>query len=234
MYVSNLFNIRDIRCGNGNRDEFYTEFNNLFTNFPALAIALLEKIPLYGGWMDIIALRVRYPRMKMAINELIARRIAADEAAMRAGNTYISLLGKWLPREGNRNSLQAKEIARWLWHNEPLSSRAATNAMASYRKRCSQLNRALRTVETFECAKKWNEIDPGYVPTGAILKKWNSYLNTREVASPVREECRENFLRWLQDGSPSVKVESWQSGLRYGPLQQIVHNWSQDGWRGIL
>ena len=233
-YVAQLFNIRDIRCGNGNRKEFYEGFNNLFTNFPALAISLLEKIPIYGGWMDIIALRGMYPAMKQAINELIMRRIAIDEAAMRSGNAYISLLGKWLPREGNRNKQQAKEIALWLWSNEPISSRADTKPMASYRKRCSQLNRALKTVEIFECAKKWHDIDPSYVPSGAILKKWNSYLNVRESPDFGRELCRENFMRWMQDGSPTVKVESWQSGTRYGPIVQAVQIWSIGGWRGVL
>lgn len=174
------FQVRDIRGGRGERQLFYTMFSNLYLKYPSLVIELMKHVPEYGGWMDVLHM-MRYMNNvahRNQICEMIRKQVIEDEKSVQACEKF-SLLGKWLPREGNKYDSLAKEFAVYFWEHDERSCRKSINVMGSYRKRLSALNKALQTVETFECSNRWDEIDPVCVPARALINKRSAYLNER-------------------------------------------------------
>ena len=242
------FQTRDIRGGKGERDVFYMMIDNLLKYDFDLVVDLMSLVPEYGGWMDIIHFKNVYAGitgLQFELNKMILNQLLADESALRSGNiSSISLLGKWLPREGNKYDLMAKEIALFIWEND-LSNHVDNNYMPSYRKRLSTLNRALKTVEVFECANRWDEIDPKTVPNRALEIKKHAYLNetayryqrcafVRKPRDSKRNKCRENFTEFfatskngLIEGSEEIDVHN----ERYNPVRKVVEKWINGGWR---
>jgi len=245
------FHTRDVRGGKGERDVFYMMIDNLLKYDFDLVVQLMELVPEYGSWMDIIHFKSVYTKFtafQYEINKMILKQLLADEKALQSGNTSnISLLGKWLPREGNKYDLMAKELALFIWEND-IDNRVATNYMQSYRKRLSALNRVLKTVETFECANRWDEIDPKTVPNRALEIKKHAYLNEkvyrynpyrfiRHVNNDKRNKCRENFKEYFaiprKYNSISRPDESDLYTERYAPVRKLVSEWSEGGWRTV-
>jgi hypothetical protein len=200
------FQTRDIRGGKGEREIFYMMIKNLASYDYDLVNRLMTLVPEYGSWMDIIHLKAdpwANDYFQLETNNMILKQLKDDELALRNGRIVeISLLGKWLPREGNKYDAVAKSIATFVWDKDP-NGRVAPTPMASYRKRTSALNRALKTVEVFECANRWDEIDPKMVPGRAREIKLRAYLNETKSGmlrntDDKRLACRDNFKMFLK------------------------------------
>jgi hypothetical protein len=230
------FYTRDVRGGQGERDVFYMMMVNLASYDADLVARLIPLVPEYGSWFDIIQLKKLFQGtffLQTEIDKLILKQLLADEATMRAGKTP-SLLGKWLPREGNKYGWIAKELASYIWDNDA-DGRMETNYMASYRKRCSALNRALKTVEVLECGNRWSEINFCDVPIGAIKSKWRAYMNLaensgllRHPASVDRNRCRDNFREFFYS---NCRLPKGVEPGRYDAVRKVVAEWSEGGWR---
>lgn len=200
------FQVRDIRGGRGERQLFYTMLSNLYLKYPSLVMELIKLVPDYGSWMDVFKLMsyISNPTHRAQVKEIVRKQLLEDEVAVVTGSKP-SLLGKWLPREGNKYSALAKELAQYFWEHDERSFRKSINVMGSYRKRCTALNKALETVEVLECSNQWDKINPRNVPAGAMQTKMAAYLNEsragtenslttlRKQNDPVRMTCRENF-----------------------------------------
>jgi hypothetical protein len=187
-----LFQTRDIRGGKGERALFHILFQSLLTRYPTLAESLLSLIPEYGSWKDVFVLFRTAPTLSQAIFRLVLKQLETDEAAAANGEP-ISLMAKWAPRERKAGEAEARRLARMI---EPTG-----NACARYRKRMANLNRILQTVETYECADRWDEIVPKHVPARARELKMAAYLNERsrkdhtlrKPSDEKRMACREHF-----------------------------------------
>lgn len=216
------FQVRDIRGGRGERQLFYTMLSNLYLKYPSLVLELIKLVPDYGSWMDVFKLMGYISNLdhRAQIKELIRKQVLEDESAV-ATNQKPSLLGKWLPREGNKYSALAKELAQHFWEHDERSFRKSINIMGSYRKRCAALNKALETVEVLECSNQWDKINPAKVPARAMQNKMAAYLNEmpegtensltiwRKQNDPVRMNCRENFKTFfLKAAEGEVPVSS--------------------------
>jgi hypothetical protein len=166
------FQTRDVRGGKGERQLFYIMMDVLPTS---LAELLLPLVPEYGSWDDMFTMASKSPLFKKAVLDIASQQLSMDEKAMTVGGK-LSLLGKWAPREGKAFGFLASEFARHL--AGPISSEVKhSQIMATYRKRLARLNAALKTVETFECANRWDEIDPKLVPARARHIKMAAYMN---------------------------------------------------------
>ena len=213
------FQVRDVRGGRGERQLFYTMISNLYLKHPSLVMELMKLLPEYGGWMDVLHMKryIHNEADQFQINEMIRKQILDDERRVDnpsvLGSTKFSLLGKWLPREGNKYDTMAKELALHFWEHDERYCRKSINIMGSYRKRLSALNNALQTVETFECSNRWDEIDPACVPARALNIKMSAYLNENslnEIRHPndqKRNTCRNNFQNFFKkaaDGETAI------------------------------
>jgi hypothetical protein len=224
--VVRAFQGRDVRS-NGKRDPFYA----FMAANSDIAPYLLPLVPEYGSWDDMFTLASQQPYLKRAVFTLAAIQIVADEKNL--GTRPLSQIGKWAPREGKAFGHLAKEFARYLVGPVPPNVNHS-QIMASYRKRMSRLNAALKTVEVYECAGRWDEIDPSSVPVSAFNIKLAAYLNEdynlelREPENVKRMKCRENFLNFLHEDKPAPKTTPAD---RYEAVRTVYREWEQGGWR---
>jgi hypothetical protein len=178
------FQARDVRGGKGERDLFHNTFRAIMRKRGAAGIvearALLPLIPEYGTWLDVVKLfedpncRVRSDALA-----LIVKQFRADRAALKAKKTghaaNISLLAKWLPRAGSKtcNQFTPSLIAEALYS----SVANYTGRQRLYRKQCSELNTAIKTVEVAMCGGVWATIEAGHVPGRAMKLYRKAFLN---------------------------------------------------------
>ena len=198
------FQTRDVRGGKGERTLFHILMNELFTTEPELATMLLELVPEYGSWDDMFTMASKYPALKGEILAVAAKQLAEDEKDLMLGKS-ISLLGKWAPREDKHFKNLAREFAYHLAGSQNHGVKHS-QLMATYRKRLSRLNAALKTVETYECANRWDEINPATVPGRARHIKMRAYMNEnvrnstqlRKPDDEKRNSCREHFQAFFK------------------------------------
>jgi hypothetical protein len=212
------FQTRDIRGGNGERDASFLLFKELLRDptTSVLMTDLLDLVPEYGCWQDLFKLFSPDARSPTdgRINSIIKAQFERDEAALvayLAGNAKpipkvsISLLAKWMPREGQ---IYAGVMSSLLVPGLMFQG----TRMKHYRKRVSALNKFLQTVEVKMCAGDWEEIVPGNVPGRSMKKYVKAFLNEkgttkkgekapsgilRHPCDPVRMACREHFQKYF-------------------------------------
>jgi hypothetical protein len=202
------FQARDVRGGKGERQLFYDMLQAVHEVKPSLATALLPLVPEYGSWGDMFTIAEGVEGLRPAVLKEAKAQLEADEAKILTDSkASLSLLAKWAPREGKAGSALAREFAKLLRSSSAANAKGAKHSgvMASYRKRLAALNRHLKTVETYECAGRWDEIEPARVPARAREIKKAAYLNEavkkqrglepslRAPADEKRMACRSNF-----------------------------------------
>jgi len=192
-----LFHTRDIRGGKGQRYEAMEQWAKLIQD-PAtrpLALNLLDLIPEYGCWQDIFKMP---HEANSRVLDIVLTQIQQDEVSMTEGGK-VSLLAKWMPREGQPMAVDC--ACKLVPGKMFLNSR-----MKFYRKRITNLCRALKTVESKMCKGNWEEILPEEVPRRALKKYRKALLNRslhmnaiRYPNSEVRMACREHFQEYFSD-----------------------------------
>ena len=124
LAVRNLFYLRDVRGGQGERNIFRlcacwiadNQSNETFEEF-------ISYIPEYGRWDDVIYIlsymhlckdvRMIYTGKVNAILDLLRNQFNADMKAHMEGKP-ISLLAKWYPLVNNTRNTDAKKVAKFL------------------------------------------------------------------------------------------------------------------------
>ena len=162
-----LFQTRDIR-GKGLRDASMAMWATLLANESTrpLALDLLDLVPEYGCWQDMFKMP---PEAWPRVLDIVVSQIYKDELALAEGSK-VSLLAKWLPREGQPMATYC--AARLVPGRMFLGTQ-----MKLYRKRIATLNRAINTVEVKMCANDWQTIEPAKVPYNAMRKYRKAFLN---------------------------------------------------------
>jgi Mg-chelatase subunit ChlD len=182
------FQTRDCRGGKGERDLFHLLFLEIAERFPETALNLVPLIPKYGYWKDVFVLASKAtaadakvgPALTDAIVALAVSQLKSDfeilSAAASAGvkPQGISLLGKWAPREGNKNhKTMVSKLAQALFPS------SGTSAKVQYRRMVSDLNRHLGTVEVKMCEHAWGEIEATAVPSLTLMRTRKALLNEK-------------------------------------------------------
>jgi hypothetical protein len=201
------FHARDVRGGKGERRIFYEMLRAVHEVNPSLAESVLSLVPEYGSWGDIFTLATKIPGLKKAVLNEAGMQLTVDEIKVDlSGNAPISLVAKWAPREGKGGDVLARDFAHHLFSTPtPGKGVKHSSIMTAYRKRLAKLNAYLKTVETYECAGRWDEIEPKRVPARARELKKAAYLNEpvrhpkgleptlRHPSDEKRMACREHF-----------------------------------------
>lgn len=246
------FQSRDVRGGKGERAIFHTLFWNIVKHWPGLAQTLLDLVPEYGSWKDVFALFAGSPTLHGSIYKLVAEQLVKDEKAAAEGAGSVSLLAKWAPREGNSQDKLAKAFATHLWQTYP-ANRKAAGPLPSYRKRLAALNAYIKTVETYECANRWDEIDPKRVPARAREIKIAAYLNEKLQSKDQRQmreakvlrhpddakrmACREHFQDFLKKAAKGeVKISGTETLYPHELVKKMYGNGSEDevnAWNAV-
>jgi hypothetical protein len=151
-----LFNARDIRGGQGEREIFRNLFKDLVNGNSEIASKLVELIPVYGRWDDLLILEGT--SVWDNVVNVIVTQLRKDDVALTAGEN-VSLLGKWMPSI-NASSADSKRLGRVFAKRLGLNER-------QYRKFLTALRSQIKIVEQKMCAKEWTEIDYEHLPSRA-------------------------------------------------------------------
>jgi hypothetical protein len=151
-----LFNARDIRGGQGEREVFRNLFKDLVNGNSEIATKLIELIPVYGRWDDLLILEGT--AIWDNVVDVIITQLGKDDVALTAGEN-VSLLGKWMPSI-NASSADSKRLGRVFAKRLELNER-------QYRKFLTALRFQIKIVEQKMCSKEWSEIDYEHLPSRA-------------------------------------------------------------------
>lgn len=184
-----LFYAADVRGGLGERRLFRICFKYLASEHEEIAKCLLNLIPEYTRWDNLIILL----EDKLLVNDIIyiiKNQLTEDIHNMK-NNKPVSLLAKWMPSI-NTSSNKTKNLARIIINKMRCSK-------ALYRKTLSSLRKYLKIVEVSMCAKEWGSIDYSTVPSRANLFYNNAFLRNDK-------ERRELYLDSLQKGETKINA----------------------------
>lgn len=161
-----LFYSRDIRGGQSERAIFRSLFAKLARTNPALTSNLIELVPYYGRWDDLLSLEGT--PVWMVVLNFIKRQLDDDLKTEKP-----SLMAKWLPSI-NASSKDSKRLGRIIAAHLGLSER-------EYRKTLTQLREKLRIVETLMCSKEWSSIQYDKLPSRASFMYRNAFKKHDEA-----------------------------------------------------
>ena len=211
------FQTRDVRGGKGERDLFYHLIKALNAWRPETVRDLLHLVPEYGCWRDLWELHalIHNKAFRAEIYRLVRTTLETD--SQQTDTHRLSLLAKWMPREGSKTYAGLAHIlAAEMYPNIA----AAPRRMAMYRRLIAGINRRLDTAEIHMCDGTWSDIVPQHVPGRNLTIHREAFLNQpvgprvvgrrakhnphnphnlslRYPDSPDRMECRQNFLDFL-------------------------------------
>lgn len=187
LAIMNLLYLRDIRGGMGRRDAFRRILQMLAQKDPAKVKKILELIPEYGRWDDLVGL-LNVPLLENAVLFVIGVQLKRDLLS----EDNVSLLAKWLPSinaSSKKTIAHAKKIAKGLGMSEP-----------TYRKILSKLRKRINIVES-KLSKKEYDFDYSQLPSKAMNKYQKAfYRNDREKY--------EDYLNALTQGKTKVNVST--------------------------
>lgn len=200
------FQTRDVRGGKGERRLFHNFMSALYNHDKAAIQKALKLIPEYGCWRDMWELLRAVPELETDVLNVVKEQFVDDLVKCHSGQqSKMSLLAKWLPREGSGTY---PGLARKIANFTHVFEDSERKRMVKYRKDTSMMNKALKTVEINMCGKTWRDIKPEAVP-GRCLKIHNkAFLNEpnkkqigkalRYPDSEDRMECRKHFQEFVE------------------------------------
>jgi hypothetical protein len=227
--VKNLFvmafHTRWCRGGKGERKVFYVLLKVLYERFPHAVLDLVELIPKFGYWKDLLSLllecqgeSVDYIALRARVFALFACQLKDDTAELQAAKNEgrtpkISLCAKFCPTEGGSHSkaLSAdKEICKLLFPTVvgtqvAIGESSWHHARSKYRRLVSALRKALEVPETLMCAQRWADIQFSNVPSICMDRHKYAFLNETKKGAvahpddPERVACRERLLAHIAD-----------------------------------
>ena len=184
-----LFYCRD-REALGERRTFRVVIKYLAENHPEVAKAIIELIPTFGRFDDVLCLLDT--ELKNDVITVIKKQLNEDAKNVMEEKP-VSLLAKWLP-SANASSKETKRFAKIIY-------KAIGMTEKQYRKTLSKLRAYLNVVEVKMSAKEWGAIDYSAVPSRANLVYNSAFLRNDE-------ERRREYLAALERGDKNVKINA--------------------------
>lgn len=186
LALLNLFYIRDIRGGQGEREIF----RQCLTKIPQKYLEnlnFLKLIPEYGRWDDVINLIMSdFPfdsdHFKKNILQIILNQLHQDLIQ----NENVSLLAKWIPLVNSVSNQKRKEIGKII---QKFICTKLNITPKILRKRIVELRKKIQLIEQNLSEKDYNAIDYSKIPSRAFIKYKKAF----------ERNDKENFQSFLQD-----------------------------------
>jgi hypothetical protein len=184
------FHIRDCRGGKGEREIGRRCLIWLFIKHPDLFSKVINLIPEYGRWDDllqffpgVIDLSTYFPEndnniviintLQKKIVYLMSSKLKEDYSLMLAGKKC-SLAAKWAPSEGDSNDKKSGVF-------KTLASAMNVSHRSLRKNYLTPLRSYIKIVECYMCDSKWSDIDYNNVPSCAMLRLKNSFEKHDEI-----------------------------------------------------
>jgi len=188
------FNARNIRGGKGEKAVFQSLYGRLCETQPIVAKALLDLIPHYGCWNDLLVLaEASNKNITKAIVDLYADTLHKESKLEKPA----TLAAKWAPREGSKHKDLAKQIATTLFPPQLVEKHSAQ--MRQYRRLVADMNAKLNTVEVLMCTDRWDTIVPASVPGRAGKLYSRAFLNLPSTHRIKGEKPKDGEYRCPDD-----------------------------------
>lgn len=203
-----IFYAGDVRGGLGERRLFNILYRYLIKNHTYEAQHLLELIPEYTRWSNLVSL-IKYDEISDQVVKIVSDRLESDMVSSYQ-NKPISLLAKWMPSI-NASSKATVELAR-KW------TEALHMSDKKYRKMLSYLRKYLNVVEVKMSSNDWEDIDYSAVPSRANLIYKDAFLKHDG-------DRRNEYLQSLSRGDTKINA-----GVLFP--HDIIHKYVlSHGWR---
>lgn len=200
LALKNLFYIRDIEKGMGEKRVFEVICSWLAQERPETFSKLVSLVPQYGSYNDLrkiignkkLTTEQVTPAIRVLINQLQDDMVAlvSDE------NAEISLAAKWAPSVGSKNEIHKIGVKRII---------SVTGIQEkNFRKRVSELRAHLNLVETKLTNKKTHEIEYDKVPSQAFHKYSKAFYRNDEARFA-------KFLDRAEKGEVKVNAKTLQA-----------------------
>ena len=178
------FQTRDVRGGKGERDLFIKMLLELLKYYPDAIESVFHLVPTYGRWKDMWQLWTAaglyrgsewVARVRKAIDTVVCDQFRMDWTTLDRFDEQakISLLAKWMPREGGSHDYLSVHYAQLLFP----STEYIDDKRCAYRKACSVMNAHLKTAEVNMCEQAWSAIEPSTLPGRCMNKNKRALLN---------------------------------------------------------
>lgn len=163
LALKNMFYLRDINNGCGERESFRTCLSSLLTMSKSDFLMIMPFIPEFGRWDDLLIF-VENPSVSDEIVAFISKQLNED-----INNEMCSLLGKWLPTESSK-IFWKQNVARIL------AKKLFNNDRKAYRKTLKMLRDKIDIIET-KLVNKDYSFDYNKLTGKAMLKYRNAFSN---------------------------------------------------------
>lgn len=197
LAIKNLFYLRDIRNGQGERAVFRACMQHMANDekMTDVLVKCIRHIPEYGSWKDVFALYTPFSNDKVSkeICRVTKEQLDAD-IKNAIEDKPISLCAKWYPLANNTKNPQKKSVAKSLCASIFVSN-------VECRKIISSLRRALNICEQHMSANKWASIDYSKLPSKAGMIHRGAFLKHDK-------ERYEQFLDDVKQGKECINAST--------------------------
>lgn len=183
-----LFFVRDIKEGLGERNIFRYTFNMLSNMYPDVCKQLIEYIPQYGRYDDLLC--CYETPLRKDIVALIEKQLKQD-IENKQNSKPISLLSKWLPSI-NTSNFEARSLASKLCQSLNMTKEEYRKTLSYLRKDLIIENNLRESDYTFDYAQ---------IPGGAMLKYKNTFFR-KDV------ERYHNYLKNVKSGKEKMNTQT--------------------------
>ena len=182
-----LFYMRDVRGGQGERENFRIIIQWLAKNHKESLLRNMIHIPVFGRYDDFYSL-VDIPEVSNDVLTIMKEQFETDISLCKEDKS-VSLLGKWLKSE-NTSSKESCRLGKITRKFFGLSS-------SEYRKSLVLLRNKINIIETLMTQKKWDEIQYEHVPSHAMK------LYTKAFSKRDQERFKE-YLEAVKKGEKKI------------------------------
>lgn len=254
------FQTRDCRGGKGEKDAFYRMFQMLYGKFPDTTLDLVQHIPHYGYWKDLLMLvkhikedpmyterEINYSPLITKIYDVFATQLKEDNEKFTAGDKNLSYAAKYAPSEGHEFAVKYNshcEIAKRIFTEDFVgitkdkAKSTWDRVLKKYRKMLSPLRATLDVTEQKMCSDRWAEIDFARVTSVLMNRCTNAFANLKKDGSvrypdsEDRNACAANLLDQLSEinGKQVEPHVLVQQILANGRLTSIVEQVKDRQW----
>lgn len=209
LTIKILFYTRDIYAGLGERNLFRYTFNALANMYPNVARQLIEYIPMYGRYDDLLVC-LETP-LKKDVIKLIDAKLKEDIENKKNGKS-ISLLAKWLPSI-NTSSSETKEMAAIIAEGLGMKKEEYRKTLSFLRKGIIVENNLRERDYSFEYEKLpggalFKYRDAFYENDGARYNKYINDLSKGKVKGNTNTLYPYQVIRRLENQPKKTELES--------------------------
>jgi hypothetical protein len=217
-----VFQLRALRgMGKGEKKLFYISINELYKYYPLTILSLINDIPYYGCFVDLLEIAVYKDcdnLLKLECIKVFSKQLMEDKAKLDNKDLNISLAFKWAPRE-NKYFDKKGELVRIFCNILFPDIKSYKESRKKYRHFLKYSN-YLKIPEVLMSANKWSQINFNKVPSLCLNNNRKAFLNehlsktltiqeensgNRFPKDEERIKCRKNLINNVVKGKINAK-----------------------------